>query len=47
MYTDTRERSGLMRTGKVEEVFLGAGGGAYSGMVMISNCETNEMVMLL
>lgn len=47
MYTDTREWSGLMRTGRVENESLGAVGGAYSGIVMTSNCETNEMVMLL
>lgn len=31
----------------MEDASLGAVGGAYSGIVMMSNCETNEMVMLL
>ena len=44
--TEMRESSSLMRIGNVEmESWRGAGGG-YSGIIMRSNCDTNEVVML-
>ena len=35
-----------MSVGALEKGSLGVGGGAYSGMVRISNCEIREIVML-
>ena len=46
MYTETNERSGLTSVGALEKGSMGVFGGAYSGIVRISNCEMREIVML-
>ena len=43
---ETRDFSVLIRVGEGENGSLGLRGGAYSGMVRISNWETREMVIL-
>lgn len=46
MYTETSEWSGLTSVGALENGSVSVVGGAYSGMVRISNCEMREIVML-
>ena len=46
MYTETSERSGLTSVGALEKGSLGVVGGAYSGMVRISNWDIREIVIL-
>lgn len=46
MYTLTRECFASMSVGAFENGSLGVEGGAYSGMVRMSNCDTNDRVML-
>lgn len=47
MYTDTRDFAASTNTGASENRSLGTFGGSYSGMVMMSNWETKEMVIVL
>lgn len=46
MYTDTNEWSALTSVGALENGSAGVAGGAYSGIVRMSNCEMREIVML-
>lgn len=47
MYTETRDFIVSTSTGASEKGSLGTFGGAYSGMVMMSNWETKEIVIVL
>ena len=46
MYTDAMPLSETRRVGESEKGSFGFLGGGYSGMFMMSNCETMPSVML-